>query len=276
MQKNYAVAWRRLLSQKELAMAAIPVETALEAARLGGAVLMEHIGGPLAIREKGRRADLVTMADGAAERAIIDRLRFDFPDASFLAEESGSQEQASSERWIIDPLDGTTNYAHGYPIFCVSIAFERAGEIVAGVIYAPAMNECFVAERGSGATLNGRALRVSTIETMADSLVCTGFQPSRYERNMRYFDAASQMTQGVRRDGSAALNLAYVACGRFDLFWEFDLHQWDTAAGSLMVAEAGGTVSTIENEPWTIERGSVLASNGLVHREASELFTRLS
>jgi myo-inositol-1(or 4)-monophosphatase len=251
------------------------LETALDAARLGGAVLMQHIGGPLEIREKGRRADLVTMADAASERAVIERLRADFPRASFLAEESGLEQQAAEERWIVDPLDGTTNYAHGYPIFCVSIAFERAGEIVAGVIYAPAMNECFVAERGSGATLNDRPLRISTIEALADSLVCTGFQPARYERNMRYFDAASQMTQGVRRDGSAALNLAYVAAGRFDLFWEFDLHQWDTAAGTLVVTEAGGTVTTIENEPWTIESESVLASNGLVHAEASALFTRL-
>ena len=271
----YAPEWPLSPSQKTGPMPVQPLTTALEAARLGGAVLMEHLGGPLEIREKGRRADLVTMADGAAERAIIERLRADFPQASFLAEESGSQERPSPERWIVDPLDGTTNYAHGYPIFCVSIAFERAGEVVAGVIYAPAMNECFVAERGAGATLNGRPLRVSSIDAMADSLVCTGFQPSRYERNMRYFDAASQVTQGVRRDGSAALNLAYVACGRFDLFWEFDLHQWDTAAGSLLVTEAGGVVTTIENAPWSPRSESVLASNGLVQREASELFTRL-
>lgn len=252
-----------------------PLEAALDAARIAGGVLMQHIDEPLEIREKGRRADLVTLADGAIERAVVERLRADFPEATFLGEEGGLQSGTSRERWIIDPLDGTTNYAHGYPLFCVSIAFERDGEVIAAVVYAPAMNECFVAQRGGGATLNERPIAVSEIASMSESLVCTGFQPARYERNMRYFDAASQMTQGVRRDGSAALNLAYVAAGRFDLFWEFDLHPWDTAAGSLIVREAGGRISTIENEDWTLESESVLASNGRTHAEASELFTRL-
>ncbi len=252
-----------------------PVGTALEAARLAGGILMERIDAPLEIREKGRRADLVTLADGASERAVVERLRADFPDATFLGEEGGLQTGTSRERWIIDPLDGTTNFAHGYPLFCVSIAFERDGEVIAAVIYAPAMKECFVAQRGAGATLNEHPIRVSTIDSMSASLVCTGFQPARYERNMRYFDAASQMTQGVRRDGSAALNLAYVAAGRFDLFWEFDLHQWDTAAGALLVREAGGRVSTVEGEAWTLESESVLAGNTRVHAEASDLFTRL-
>jgi myo-inositol-1(or 4)-monophosphatase len=253
-----------------------PVRTALDAARLAGEVLMKQIGEPLEIREKGRRADLVTLADGASERAVVERLRADFPQAAFLGEEGGLQTGTSRERWIIDPLDGTTNYAHGYPIFCVSIAFERDGEVLAAVVHAPAMHETFVAERGSGATLNDRAIKVSAIERLSASLVCTGFQPARYERNMRYFDAASQMTQGVRRDGSAALNLAYVASGRFDVFWEFDLHQWDTAAGALLVREAGGRVTTIEGNDWTLESESVLASNGrAVHHESVEIFTRL-
>ncbi len=256
-------------------MSPTPLKTALDAARLAGDVLMKHIDEPLEIREKGRRADLVTLADGASERAVVERLRADFPHAAFLGEEGGLQSGTSRERWIIDPLDGTTNYAHGYPIFCVSIAFERDGEVVAAVVHAPAMHETFVAERRGGATLNDRAIAVSRIESLSASLVCTGFQPARYERNMRYFDAASQMTQGVRRDGSAALNLAYVACGRFDVFWEFDLHQWDTAAGSLLVREAGGRVTTIEGTDWTLESASVLASNGAVHDESLELFTRL-
>ncbi len=252
-----------------------PLKTALDAARLAGEMLMKHIGGPLEIREKGRRADLVTLADGASERVVVERLRADFPKAAFLGEEGGLQTGSSRERWIIDPLDGTTNYAHGYPIFCVSIAFERDGEVVAAVVHAPAMHETFLAERGGGARLNDRALNVSSIESLSASLVCTGFQPARYERNMRYFDAASQMTQGVRRDGSAALNLAYVASGRFDAFWEFDLHQWDTAAGALLVREAGGRVTTIDGKEWTLESESVLASNGAVHEESVELFTRL-
>ncbi len=256
-------------------MPADPVQAALDAALLAGDVLMEHIGRPLEIREKGRRADLVTLADGASERAVVERLRADFPQAAFLGEEGGLQTGTSRERWIIDPLDGTTNYAHGYPIFCVSIAFEREAEVVAAVVHAPAMHETFVAERGAGATLNERAMKVSTIKSLSASLVCTGFQPARYERNMRYFDAASQMTQGVRRDGSAALNLAYVACGRFDAFWEFDLHQWDTAAGTLLIREAGGRVTTIEGAEWRLESESVLASNGAVHDESVDLFTRL-
>jgi len=233
---------------------------------------MEHLEGPLEIREKGRRADLVTLADGASERAVVDRLRADFPNASFLGEEGGAQTGTSRERWIIDPLDGTTNFAHGYPIFCVSIAFEREGEVTVAVIYAPAMNELFIAQRGSGATLNGKSIRVSAIDSAGASLVCTGFQPSHYQRNMRYFDAASKTTQGVRRDGSAALNLAYVAARRFDAFWEFDLHEWDTAAGALIVREAGGRCSTIEGAEWTPTSPSVLASNGLVHDEFVNLF----
>jgi len=244
-----------------------PLETALDAARLAGRILMEHLEGPLEIREKGRRADLVTLADGASERAVVARLRADFPNASFLGEEGGLQSGGSRERWIIDPLDGTTNFAHGYPIFCVSIAFELESEVIAAVIYAPAMNELFVAQRGSGATLNDRPIRVSKIESMAASLVCTGFQPAHYERNMQYFDAASKTTQGVRRDGSAALNLAYVAARRFDAFWEFDLHEWDTAAGALLVREAGGRCSTVEGGDWSLTSTSVLASNGLVHGE---------
>jgi myo-inositol-1(or 4)-monophosphatase len=252
-----------------------PLKTALDAARLAGEVLMKHIDEPLEIREKGRRADLVTLADGASERAVVQRLRADFPQAAFLGEEGGLQTGTSRERWIIDPLDGTTNFAHGYPVFCVSIAFERAGEVVAAVIYAPAMHETFLAERGAGATLNERPISVSDIQTLSASLVCTGFQPARYERNMRYFDAASQMTQGVRRDGSAALNLAYVAAGRFDAFWEFDLHQWDTAAGALLVREAGGRVTTIDGDDWTLESESVLASNARVHEESVEIFARL-
>lgn len=252
-----------------------PLVTALDAARLAGDVLMKLIGEPLEIREKGRRADLVTLADGASERAVLERLRADFPDAAFLGEESGAQAGTSRERWIIDPLDGTTNFAHGYPIFCVSLAFEREGRVIAAVVHAPALRETFAAELGAGATLNGRAISVSEIESLSGSLVCTGFQPARYERNMRYFDAASQMTQGVRRDGSAALNLAYVAAGRFDAFWEFDLHQWDTAAGALIVREAGGRVTTIDGNDWTLESESVLASNGRVHEESIEVFARL-
>ena len=153
----------------------IVVEKALAASQAAGALLMRHLNGPLQIREKGRRADLVTLADSASERAIVERLRADFPDATFLGEEGGLQSGNPAERWIIDPLDGTTNFAHGYPLFCVSIAYEKDGAVEVAVVYAPAMNECFFAQRGAGATLNGSPIDVSAIQNVSESLVCTGF-----------------------------------------------------------------------------------------------------
>jgi myo-inositol-1(or 4)-monophosphatase len=230
-------------------------------------VLLEHARRPLEIEEKGRRADIVTAADRASERAVIARLRADFPRAAMLAEESGNTAGTSDERWIIDPLDGTTNYAHGYPLYCVSIAYERAGEVLAGVVYAPALDECFAAERNSGAHLGDAVLAVSTIDRVADAMVCTGFHPADYERNAAYFARASNRAQAVRRDGSAALDLAFVACGRFDGFWEFDLHAWDVAAGTLLVREAGGAVTRVDGGPSRLDARSILASNGRLHAE---------
>ncbi len=220
---------------------------------------------PLEIEEKGRRADIVTVADRASERAVIARLRADFPDAAILAEESGRTAGTSDERWIIDPLDGTTNYAHGYPLYCVSIAYERAGELLAGVVYAPALGECFAAERGGGARLGDAPIRVSTIDRIADAMVCTGFHPADFARNAAFFARASGHAQAVRRDGSAALDLAFVACGRFDGFWEFDLHAWDVAAGTLLVHEAGGTITRVDGSPARVDARSILASNGRIH-----------
>lgn len=222
---------------------------------------------PLEIEEKGRRADIVTVADRASEHAVIARLRADFPNAAILAEESGRTTGTSDERWIIDPLDGTTNYAHGYPLYCVSIAYERAGEVLAGVVYAPALDECFAAERGSGARLGERSIAVSAIDRVADAMVCTGFHPADFARNAAYFARASGRAQAVRRDGSAALDLAFVACGRFDGFWEFDLHAWDVAAGILLVREAGGTITRVDGGPARLDAGSILASNGRIHPE---------
>ncbi len=235
--------------------------------------MLEHAHRPLEIEEKGRRADIVTVADGASERVVIARLRADFPNAAILAEESGSTAGTSDERWIIDPLDGTTNYAHGYPLYCVSIAYERAGEVLAGVVYAPALNECFAAERGSGARLDDAPITASKIERVADAMVCTGFHPADFARNAVYFARASGHAQAVRRDGSAALDLAFVACGRFDGFWEFDLHAWDVAAGMLLVREAGGTVTRVDalrqtqGDKELIAARSILASNGRIHTE---------
>jgi myo-inositol-1(or 4)-monophosphatase len=244
-----------------------PLTTALAAAREGAAVLLDYAHRPLEIAEKGRRADIVTAADRASERAVIARLRADFPAASILAEESGSSAGSSDERWIIDPLDGTTNYAHGYPLYCVSIAYERAGELIAGVVLAPAMNECFAAEHGAGARVDGRPIAVSSIERVGDAMICTGFHPADFERNARYFAAASARAQAVRRDGSAALDLAYVACGRFDGFWEFDLYAWDVAAGTLLVREAGGHVTRVDGSAAAVDARSILATNRSIHSE---------
>jgi len=253
------------------------LDTAVAAAHDAGAVLLQHAHQPLRIREKGRRADLVTEADRASERAIVERLRRDFPSAAILGEEGGEYVAVAGaaanerERWIIDPLDGTTNYAHGYPLFCVSIAYERDAEIVAGVVYAPMMDELFTAQRGAGARRNGERIVTSAISSIAEAMLVTGFKPYDYETNAPYFAKASNHAQAVRRDGSAALDLAYTAMGRFDAFWEFDLAPWDTAAGALLVREAGGIVSTLDASAFVPGARSILASNGRIHDQMREL-----
>ena len=244
-----------------------PLETAVAAAHEAGAVLLEHLHRPLHIEEKARRADLVTVADRASERVIVERLRRDFPQASILGEEGGEYAGDARERWIIDPLDGTTNYAHAYPLFCISIAYEREGEVLAGVIYAPLMRELFTAERGTGARCNGDVIHVSNIASLGEAMVVTGFKPYDYETNAPYFAKASHHAQAVRRDGSAALDLAYTAMGRFDGFWEFDLAPWDMAAGMLIVLEAGGMVTAIDGSPFDLNGRSIMASNGRIHEE---------
>ncbi len=251
-----------------------PLSVAIDVAREAGAVLREYAGTPLDVREKGRRADLVTAADKASEELIKRRLLAAFPNATILGEETGTTRGTSDERWIVDPLDGTTNYAHGYPLCCVSIAYERSGELIAGVVYAPFMGELFAAGRGGGARLNGERIAVSSIAAVADAMVCTGFHPADFERNARYFAAASHRAQAVRRDGSAALDLAYVAMGRFDGFWEFDLNPWDVAAGSLLIAEAGGRVTRVDGAVASVEARSILATNTRIHDELREVLER--
>ena len=244
-----------------------PLSIATELACEAGSMLRERTGGPLEVHEKGLRGDLVTSADRASEALIVARLRADFPHSGILAEEGSAHAGDGDDRWIIDPLDGTTNYAHGYPLYCVSIAYERAGEVLVGVIYAPAIDELYQVERGSGATCNGRTLRSSSVAGVAGALVCTGFMPAGFDRNATQFASLSRLAQAVRRDGSAALDLAFTAAGRFEAFWEFDLHAWDVAAGVLLVREAGGTVSAIDGSAFALEAGSVLASNGHIHAE---------
>lgn len=251
-----------------------PLETAVAVAREAGDILMREVVRTREISVKGRRGDLVTDADRASERIILDRLRRAYPRATILTEESGTRAGTADERWIVDPLDGTTNFAHRYPLFCVSIAYERGGELIAGAIYAPAMAELFVAEHGAGARLNDIPIAASSIERVADAMVCTGFHPADFERNAAHFRAVSNHAQAVRRDGAAALDLAYVACGRFDGFWEFGLHPWDVAAGTLIVREAGGVVTRVERSDAALDARSILATNGRIHAELAEVLNR--
>ena len=251
-----------------------PLRVALDAAREGAVVLLDHATRPLEIEEKERRADLVTIADRASEAAVLAVLRGAFPNAGMLAEESGASAGTSDERWIVDPLDGTTNYAHGYPLYCISIAFERAGELIAAVVHAPAMNESFAAERGGGARLNDASIRVSSIDRLSDAMTCTGFHPADFGRNGAYFAQMSGYAQAVRRDGSAALDLAYTACGRFDGFWEWDLNPWDVAAGTLLVGEAGGRVTRIDGGAPAVDARSILATNARIHDEMQGVLAR--
>jgi myo-inositol-1(or 4)-monophosphatase len=242
---------------------------AIDVARDAGGVLVQRLGSAK-ITNKGD-IDLVTEADLASENLIIERIRSYYPQHAILAEESGETMLVGGKRsewkWIIDPLDGTTNYAHGYPCFCVSVALEHNGTLEIGVIYDPVRDEMFAAERGNGATLNGRRIRVSEVEELKDAMLCTGFPYNVRERPdfTRDFANFTMAAQAVRRDGSAAIDLAYVACGRFDGFWEDGLSPWDIAAGMVLIEEARGKVTNFDNEPLSIYTKKVLATNGLVH-----------
>jgi myo-inositol-1(or 4)-monophosphatase len=241
-----------------------PLAFVTSLAREAGALLREYLASPRRIEQK-RRHDLVTDADQASEALIVQRIRAAYPQASILGEETGAFAGAGDERFIVDPLDGTTNYAHGYPLFCVSIAYERSGRLEAGAVYAPLLDTLFAARRGGGATRDGVPIGVSAIDGLDRALVCTGFHPDDYARNGAQFALISQHAQAVRRDGSAALDLAFVAAGIYDAFWEFDLGAWDIAAGALLIEEAGGRAGAIAGGPLDLADGSILASNGAVH-----------
>ncbi|KXK02816.1 MAG: inositol-1(or 4)-monophosphatase [Acidobacteria bacterium OLB17] len=242
---------------------------ACETARQAGRVLLEKFGRKIKISKKGD-IDLVTEADLASEALILERIRSHFPKHAILAEESGAAAAAGGDlswKWIIDPLDGTTNFAHNYPCFCVTIALEHDGKIVVGVTYDPTRDELFAAEAGGGASLNGKPIRVSEIDKLGDSLLVTGFPYDIRDRKepARHLHELLMLSRGVRRDGSAAIDLAYVACGRFEGFWEEGLNPWDVAAGTLLVTEAGGQVSYFDGSPLDIYRPPLAASNGLIH-----------
>jgi myo-inositol-1(or 4)-monophosphatase len=239
-----------------------------EIAREAGCLLMGYFAKRVKVEYKGE-ADLVTEADRAAEKLVLDRLRARGPGHTVLAEEGGASEGESGSdfRWYVDPLDGTTNFAHGYPVFCVSLGLEHNGERIAGVVYDPTRNELFSAEKGSGAFLNGSAIHVSKVENLAESLVATGFPSHKRHKNpnIHFYHQITLRTHGVRRAGSAALDLCYVACGRFDGFWEFNLNPWDTAAGVLIAEEAGCKVSDFRGGAFQIASREVCASNGFLH-----------
>lgn len=248
---------------------------AIETARDAGRVLLEKFGTDIAVHKKGD-INLVTEADLASEELIVGRIRSHFPKHSILAEESGESillDGTSRWKWIIDPLDGTTNFAHGYPCFAVTIAVEREGEIVVGTTYDPTRDEMFAAEKGSGASVNNRPIRVSDTTDLGDALIVTGF-PYDFKSKPQFAKHLTDFlyhARGVRRDGSAAIDMAYVACGRFDGFWEEGLNPWDMAAGVLLVEEAGGQVSGYDLSRFSIYKPPILASNGLVHSQMAAI-----
>jgi myo-inositol-1(or 4)-monophosphatase len=230
--------------------------------------------------------DLVTVADRTSEKLIVERLHVHFPGHGIYGEE-GTRDQLDREyRWYVDPLDGTTNFAHGFPVFCVSLGLEHRpsglaanedGTLIAGVVYDPTRDELFVTEKGKGAYLNGKKIHVSRADDLAESLLATGF-PSRARHenpNIHFYHEVTLRSHGVRRAGSAALDLAYTACGRMDGYWEFNLNPWDTSAGALLVLEAGGTVTGFDGSPFKLDSREVLATNGIIDKEIITLFQNM-
>ncbi len=252
----------------------IAVEAALEA----GKFLKANVGNVKNIERKiGQETNLVTEIDKQSEALIIKKIKEHFPDHAVLGEESGAGAGSSEYKWIIDPLDGTTNFTHGLPLFCVTIGIEHRGEIIAGAIYDPNADEMFTAEKGKGAFLNGKRISVSSSDRLINSLIVTGF-PYNVKENpenvIGHFVNFLPLAQGVRRLGSAAIDLAYVACGRFDGYWEIFLHPWDKAAGVLLVKEAGGIVTNFSNDTNDIiYNPNTLATNGLIHQQMMDVIT---
>lgn len=245
------------------------LDVAIEAAREAGALQRERLGEAHKIEFKGE-LNPVTEVDRACEERITKKIQSAFPSHDILAEEGGGKRRDSEFKWIIDPLDGTVNYTHGYPLFCVSIALEKNGKIVLGVVYEPNRDELFCAEEGGGATLNGGKIHVSKTAELGKSLLCTGFAynvKKTARNNLSHFRQMILSAQAVRRDGVAAVDLCYVACGRFDGFWELNLFPWDVAAGALMVTEAGGALSEFSGRPFSVYAKEIVASNGRIHSE---------
>ena len=245
----------------------------IAAAHRGGEILRSNFGRISEINKKGD-IDLITEADTESEKVIIETIQTKFPGHAILAEESGLNERESECQWIIDPLDGTTNFAHKLNLFSVSIAFVLNGEIVIGIVLSPITEEFFIAEVGKGATLNGRPIKVSNSTTVSESLLVTGFPydfKNILDPILTRFSNCLKASQGVRRLGSAALDICFVACGRFDAFWEQNLKPWDTAASMLIAKEAGATITDFSNRLYSIDKKEILATNGKIHKEMVSL-----
>lgn len=253
------------------------LDFAIDVAREAGGVLKHYMNREKHVELKGR-ANLVTVADKESEALIIRRIRERYPDHAILAEESGAS-AGGAAKWIIDPLDGTTNFAHQYPFFCVSIGFEQDGRIMCGAVYDPWRDEMFSGARGSGSFVNGRPISVSGAERLSDALIMTGFPygvREKMDTAISQFRAFLFESQGVRRGGSAALDLCYIAHGRVDGFWEMDLHPWDTAAGVVILEEAGGRVTNFDGGPFSVYGKQIIASNGLIHDEMAAVLRQLN
>jgi myo-inositol-1(or 4)-monophosphatase len=249
------------------------LETAAEIARESGALLATYFEKRVAFELKGE-SDLVTEADRASERLIVERLRTHFPSHNIVAEEGGGHTSSSEYRWYVDPLDGTTNFAHSYPVYNVTLGLERNGELIAGVVFDPTRNEMFAAEQGGGAYLNNRRIHVSKTASLQDALICTGFPSKKRHQNVNihFYYHLAMVSHGVRRAGAAAIDLAYVAAGRLDGFWELQLNPWDMAAGVLLIKEAGGTCSDMKGNAFNIRGPHLLADNGKIHTEIISMF----
>jgi myo-inositol-1(or 4)-monophosphatase len=248
---------------------------AIQAARQGGAILLDYAKKGFHVHKKDQAINLVTEADLRSEEAVIETIRRAFPQHQILSEEQGMQDIPTHPmKWIIDPLDGTTNFAHGFPMYNVSIGVEYEGACVLGVVYDPTRNELFLAQKGKGATLNGTPIQVSTTPKLNEALLVTGFAydvQTANDNNLKEFCAFTVRARGMRRTGTAAIDLCYIACGRFDGFWELQLNPWDTAAGKVIVEEAGGTITNYEGEPYSIYGNNIIATNTHIHQEMIEV-----
>lgn len=238
--------------------------------REAGSILMTYLGQDMEVRSKSTEIDLVTEADLASERFIVDTIEKQYPSHRILSEEEHRKDLSNEFLWLIDPLDGTINFAHGFPVFSVTIAVQYLADLIIGVTYDPLRNELFSVRKGGGVNLNGRQLRVSNAGRLIQSILATGFPYRKAtipDNNLAEFSRVVPRIQGIRRGGSAALDLAYVAAGRLDGYWESHLSPWDWAAGVLMVQEAGGTVTDRSGQPWTFESNGMVATNSLLHAE---------